>query len=525
VRRAAVVSILAIVGLLLPSSAPGAVDVPGDPTPPEVTPVVTLGTLGLNGWYVTNVTVRWDVIDPESIILETEGCDTRTLTADTAGTTLRCRAKSDGGETTVSKPFKLDKTSPALTPAPSRGADAGGWYNHALSVGFPGSDAMSGIDTCTPTQTYNGPDHATASIVGFCRDRAGNRTDRTFGFSYDATAPQLTPTPSRAPNANGWYRLPVAITFPGADATSGIQACTPQQTYQGPDSASAAVAGFCSDWAGNATSLAFGLRYDETAPTLTAVPSRAPDSNGWYTHALSVAFSGNDATSGVEACSSGSYAGSDDPTAAIPGSCRDRADNVAGGAFSFRYDANGPNLRNVHATLGNRTARVTWAASPDTRRAEVRRAPGRKGDAVTVVYRGSGDGFRDTGLTVGRRYRYRITLFDAAENTTSQATAITAAGALFNPAPGEGVGAPPRLRWTPVGGASYYNLQLIRGRRILSVWPIRASFQLRRTWSYNGRRYRLRPGVYRWYVWPGFGPRAAGKYGRLIGSSRFVVKG
>ncbi|HEY6417286.1 MAG TPA: hypothetical protein VIX41_13640, partial [Acidimicrobiales bacterium] len=362
-------------------------------------------------------------------------------------------------------------------------------------------------------------------IAGFCRDRAGNRTNRTFGFGYDATAPQLTPTAARAPNANGWYRLPVAITFPGADATSGIQACTPQQTYQGPDSGSASVAGFCADRAGNTTSLAFGLRYDETAPALAAVPSRAPDSNGWYTHGLTVAFSGSDATSGVEACSSGSYSGSDDPTAAIPGSCRDRAGNVAGGAFSFRYDANGPNLRDVHTTLGNRTAHLTWTASPDTRLVEVRRAPGRKGDAVTVVYRGSGDGFRDTGLTVGRRYRYRVTLFDAAENATSQATAITAAGALFDPAPGEGVGAPPRLKWTPVTGASYYNLQLIRGRRILSVWPIRASFQLRRTWTYNGQRYRLRPGVYRWYVWPGFGPRAASKYGRLIGSSRFVVKG
>ena len=64
---------------------------------------------------------------------------------------------------------------------------------------------------------------------------------------------------------------------------------------------------------------------------------------------------------------------------------------------------------------------------------------------------------------------------------------------------------PPTLVWAPAKGATYYNLQLIRGRKVLSAWPVRPSFRLRRTWLYNGRRYRLEPGVYRWYVWPGYG--------------------
>jgi hypothetical protein len=29
--------------------------------------------------------------------------------------------------------------------------------------------------------------------------------------------------------------------------------------------------------------------------------------------------------------------------------------------------------------------------------------------------------------------------------------------------------------------------------------------------------------VYRWYVWPGFGRISAARYGRLLGSSTFVV--
>jgi hypothetical protein len=29
--------------------------------------------------------------------------------------------------------------------------------------------------------------------------------------------------------------------------------------------------------------------------------------------------------------------------------------------------------------------------------------------------------------------------------------------------------------------------------------------------------------VYRWYVWPGFGPRSANRYGKLLGTRTFVV--
>ena len=100
VRGHRLLLILGVCGLLLTPNAGGAVDVPGDPTPPVVTPLIT-GTLGTNGWYVSNVTVNWSVVDPESIILETQGCDARTLTTDTVGTPLTCyaterRRRNDG---------------------------------------------------------------------------------------------------------------------------------------------------------------------------------------------------------------------------------------------------------------------------------------------------------------------------------------------------------------------------------------------------------------------------------------------
>ena len=95
---------------------------------------------------------------------------------------------------------------------------------------------------------------------------------------------------------------------------------------------------------------------------------------------------------------------------------------------------------------------------------------------------------------------------------------------LVSPPADAKVSAPPLLVWTAVPNATYYNVQLWRRGRVLSAWPTRASFRLRRTWTYQGRRHRLLPGRYRWYVWPGYGRRPARKFGPLLGSSSFVVR-
>jgi hypothetical protein len=58
---------------------------------------------------------------------------------------------------------------------------------------------------------------------------------------------------------------------------------------------------------------------------------------------------------------------------------------------------------------------------------------------------------------------------------------------------------------------------------VLSVWPARAAFQLKSKWSFGRRHYRLRPGEYQWFVWPGYGRRAAANYGPRIGKRTFVV--
>ena len=100
-----------------------------------------------------------------------------------------------------------------------------------------------------------------------------------------------------------------------------------------------------------------------------------------------------------------------------------------------------------------------------------------------------------------------------------------AASALLAPRTGAQVTQPPFLRWRAVPRASYYNVQLYRGRvKVLSSWPNRTRLQLRPRWTFLGRQRQLTPGTYRWYVWPGYGRPSTRRYGRLLGESTFTVR-
>jgi hypothetical protein len=469
-----------------------------------------------NGWYRGPITVDFTGTD------DTSGLDACTAPQTYAGPDAGAAWVSGScydraGNTSASAVFglKFDATPPVVTHVvPVRGADRADWYNRPVAFAVQGTDAMSAIDSC-PAATYTGPDSASATFVGACLDKAGNRGTKSFALRYDATGPQVRPAPSRAPDANGWYNHPLAVGFDGADAISGIESCAPPETYSGPDSTSAAVSGICLDRAGNASVGSLEVRYDGTPPQVTgAVPSRPPDANGWYNRALVVSFQGADTTSDIDACTQIRYAGPDTTAISLTGSCRDRAGNASGVLpFALRYDATPPAVTRATVKPGNGNARIAWTASADTTVVEVRRA-GR------VVYRGTGRTFTDTGLRNGARYDYEITARDEAGNAASRRVVARPSAPLLSPAGGATVGAPPRLAWKPVPKATYYNVQLWRGGKILSVWPKGTAVQVKRSWVYRGRRYRLSPGRYRWYVWPYYGRRP----GRLLGSSAFTVR-
>jgi hypothetical protein len=346
------------------------------------------------------------------------------------------------------------------------------------------------------------------------------------GVPGDPTPPEITPVTVGTFGANGWRISNVTVNWRVEDpeslilANGGCGATTLVSDTVGTNFTCWAL----SD--GGRSEKTITIRLDKTAPAVTGGADRLPDANGWYTRPFTASFSGTDATAGIASCSSVGFGGPDTAGTSVAGTCRDNAGNVGNGLFSFKYDATAPTVGAVTAKPGNRIVDLAWKASADTVQVDVLRSPGVGGAAAeTLVYRGAGAGFRDKGLTPGRKYRYTVAVYDPATNRATRSIDFVGRGKLLNPAPAQQVKSAPFLTWTPVKGATYYNVVLVRARRVYSAWPSQPRLQLSRSWTYRGRRYRLRPGVYRWYVWPGFGRLSAGHFGGLLGGSTFVVTG
>jgi len=148
------------------------------------------GAVGSNGWYVGPVTVHWSVSADST---DSSGCGAAVLIPDdTTGTTRTCSATGNDGSTASSKTpvIRIDQTPPVLSAVvPARAADHDGWYTSPVALSWSGTDATSGIDTCTAL-TYGGPDAAPVPLSGTCRDRAGNTSaPLAVSLQYDATPP------------------------------------------------------------------------------------------------------------------------------------------------------------------------------------------------------------------------------------------------------------------------------------------------------------------------------------------------
>lgn len=60
-----------------------------------------------------------------------------------------------------------------------------------------------------------------------------------------------------------------------------------------------------------------------------------------------------------------------------------------------------------------------------------------------------------------------------------------------------------RFAWAPVKGATSYRVEIRRGSKLIFARETtRPEVEIPRTWKRAGVKHALRPGEYRWYVWP-----------------------
>jgi hypothetical protein len=190
-RRAAIAAVGLVFFLLFAASAAASL--------PTITYSID-GIAGTNGWYRgsvygDSVALHWTVSDAASSTC----LAVVAIPGPTTGTTETCSATNmDGTATVVTPPIKIDATPPTgVTASFSRKPDFHGWYNHPVTISWSGTDATSGIASCSSV-TYDGPDNAAATIDGGCTDLAGNSAAAPVQLAYDSTPPVLSAVTERS---------------------------------------------------------------------------------------------------------------------------------------------------------------------------------------------------------------------------------------------------------------------------------------------------------------------------------------
>jgi hypothetical protein len=341
----------------------------------------------------------------------------------------------------------------------------------------------------------------------------------------EAAPPALNYTCRPDPSdCSGWYRAQVTLKWDWNNTTASPNRGDCNDRTLTADTPGTKI--YCEvidDASGDVTGRTATIMIDRTPPAIPGPGfARPPDYNGWFNSPVAFNFVGEDATSGVESCTSGAYGGPDGAGVSIAGSCRDIAGNVATASFALNYDATPPTRPAVRAIPGDHRVALRWS-SPAANGVEVVRLA--KAGPPKLIYQGSKRKLTDRRLRNGRRYRYIVTLIDQAGNrNAARASAVPTKSRLLVPANGAHVRKPPMLIWKPARRARYYNAQLFfRGHKVMTRWPRVARLQLHRRWRFDGRRHRLVRGHYCWYVWPGRGSPSERRYGRLLGKSCFTV--
>jgi hypothetical protein len=347
----------------------------------------------------------------------------------------------------------------------------------------------------------------------------------TTGSGRAASGPSITFTCSSRPSCVGWYTSNVTVTWAYSDPsgilnTDGCNTHTVTTDTKGS-------AEHCYVENGNQVwaKVDLSIAVDKTPPQITAVaPDRAPDSNGWYTHPVTIAWGGSDATSGLAGCTSLTYSAPDTGAASATGTCRDNAGNVASAPFGFKYDGTAPVLSKVTMTSGATADVLRWTSSSASDTAVVQRSA-RGNKDQPIVFRGTGSSFADKKIQSSLEYTYSVQTSDQAGNASQKISVdalpkvLTLRKLPYVPR----VSSKPILRWEAKRRASYYHVQLFRGsKRIFAAWPVKNELGLPAAWKWAGHRYRLGPGQYRWYVWAGLGRRSFAHY-KALGSARFIV--
>ncbi|HEX7020708.1 MAG TPA: hypothetical protein VF159_11885 [Gemmatimonadaceae bacterium] len=168
---------------------PGAT--PTDDTPPVIS-VTVIGTHGNGDWYTSDVTVNWNVSDPESGVASSTGCTSQTVSTDTNGITFTCSATNGVGLSSASSAtVKRDATKPTITFTGNGGSYTVDQY---VSISCAPGDNLSGVASSVCDGLQSDAYRliiGTNSLSGTDTDNAGNNGAGGTSFTVSVTTNSL----------------------------------------------------------------------------------------------------------------------------------------------------------------------------------------------------------------------------------------------------------------------------------------------------------------------------------------------
>jgi hypothetical protein len=316
-----------------------------------------------NDWYNHDVIIQFDYSDALSGISDDTKSKQYILSNEGASQSKSCTVydKADNPNSATVGGINIDKTKPVTKSSLTGTTGLNDWFKSDVTVTLDASDSGSAVDVTYysinggQTQTYAGAfivstESDSNTVVYWSLDKAGNTEDsQSTTIKIDKTAPSVTLTAQRVTDSHGWYNHAISWDISATDVTSGVLLYDPESkvvNYAGIDTTSGSVSASATDNAGNIGTGTASFKYDATAPTVTIVPDRSADHNGWYNHAINFKVGASDATSGVASRTADfTYTSPDDDTASVSAQATDEAGNVGYAKnFEFKYDATAPTI-------------------------------------------------------------------------------------------------------------------------------------------------------------------------------------
>jgi hypothetical protein len=470
-------------------------------------------------------------------------------------TTVTCSATDQSGNTGHAS-FTVavqDVTPPQLTVPGNQSVGATSPAGAVVVYSAQATDNVDGTITpsCAPASGSIFPAKQTTQVTCSATDAAHNSSSKSFNVTVNDSAPLLTHVSDIVAEANGPSGAAVTYVPPSAtDIVDGGLAvtCAPISGAMFPLGATT-VNCSATNSSNQTSTTSFGVLVRDTTPPVMPVPGkvsltsdapvpvtnsivakflnlRATDLVDRFPRVVSnappvfqfgkttVTFTASDA-SGNTSTASGTVEviRAQTPTPVVtPGTSQPERTPPG-------------NVRNLTISVSGRSALLRWRPpTGDFDHVAIFRSAG--GKKAVSVYHGKASQFVDHRLVFGIVYRYLVVAVDHVGNQSTGVAALARATAqpLFGPVAGQRVTSPVVLRWRPTRGATFYNVQLFRGKvKILSAWPKTAKLVVSARWSYSGKTQQLLPGKYTWFVWPARGTRKAPKYQALEGFNSFLV--